>query len=127
MVIEGLYYTNEHEWLKLEGETATVGITDYAQNALGEITFIELPIVGKKVEKHGELAVIESSKAASEVYSPVAGEIVQANDSLDSEPELINKGCYEKGWICKLKVDSADVVKELMDSAAYQEYLSGID
>jgi len=126
-VIEGLYYTEQHEWVKVDGEIAVIGITDHAQDLLGEITYVELPEVGQEVGSGGELAVVESSKAASDVYSPVGGEVTEINETLESEPELINSDCYDDGWICKVKmVDSADA-EGLMSSADYEEFLKSAE
>ncbi|MHC4842956.1 MAG: glycine cleavage system protein GcvH, partial [Planctomycetota bacterium] len=110
MVVEGLLYTKEHEWAKVEDKIATVGITDYAQEQLGEVTFVELPEVGKELTLNDEIGVVESSKAASDVYSPMAGKIIEANSALESNPELINEDCYKKGWICKLETNDTSVL-----------------
>lgn len=126
MVVQELLYTKEHEWAKLEGDTAGVGITDYAQNQLGELTFVELPDVGKAVAQKAELAVVESSKAASDVYSPVTGKVTEVNSELDAKPELINEDCYNAGWICKIKITNTASLKNLMDSRQYEEYLKGL-
>jgi glycine cleavage system H protein len=126
MVIEGLYYTKEHEWAKIDGETATIGITHYAQEQLGEITFVELPEIGKKTEQKGELAVVESSKAASDVYCPVAGEVTGTNSDLESVPEKINEDCYNTGWICNMKITDKSTIDNLMDSKQYEAYLKGL-
>lgn len=124
MVIEGLYYTKEHEWARIEGETATIGITHYAQEMLGEITFVELPATGRQVEQKDELAVVESSKAASDVYSPVKGTVSEINSDLESTPEKINEDCYNTGWICTVEITDKSTVDNLMDSKQYEEYLS---
>ncbi len=121
MVIDGLYYTKEHEWVKIEGDVATIGIADHAQEALGEITYVELPETERVVSVGGELAVIESTKAASDVYSPVSGTIAEVNDTLESEPDLVNKDCYGKGWIVKLKVSDPSDIEKLMTAADYKE------
>lgn len=126
MVVEGLLYTKEHEWAKVDGDKATVGITDYAQDQLGELTFVELPEVGRQVEQKSELAVVESSKAASDVYSPVTGKVTEANGELESRPELINEDCYNGGWICRLQITDTASLKNLMDSKAYEQYLKGL-
>ncbi len=126
MVIEGLFYTEEHEWAKINGNTATIGITHYAQELLGEITFVELPAVGKEVEQKDELAVVESSKAASDVYSPIAGAVTKVNSDLESTPEQINQDCYNTGWICTMKVTDKSKIDNLMDSKQYEEYLKGL-
>ena len=126
MVIEGLFYTQEHEWAKVEGDTVTVGITHYAQDLLGEITFVELPAVGKEVQQKGELAVVESSKAASDVYAPVTGTVSNVNLDLESTPEKINQDCYNAGWICIMKITDKSTIDNLMDSKQYEEYLKGL-
>lgn len=126
MVIEGLLYSKDHEWAKIEGDIATVGITDYAQEMLGEITFVELPDVGKEFKEHDELAVVESSKAAGDVYSPVAGKTVEVNSDLESKPELINQDCYKAGWICKMSIIDSESTNKLMDAKQYEEYLKGL-
>jgi glycine cleavage system H protein len=126
MIPEKLYYTKDHEWAKIEKDIATVGITDHAQEALGEVTFVELPQAGKKLKQHGTIGSVESSKAASDVYSPVAGTVTEVNERLSSEPELINKDCYSAGWICKVRVSDLAGVKNLMDAKQYEEYLTTI-
>ncbi len=126
MVVKGLLYTKDHEWAKIEGKTAAVGITDYAQNQLGELVFVELPDVGKQVAQKGELAVVESTKAASDVYSPVAGKVTEVNTEVDGKPELINQDCYGKGWICRMEITDSASTKNLMNAAQYEEYLKGL-
>jgi len=119
-------YTNDHEWLKVEGDTAWVGITTYARHALGDLVFLELPEVGRKVNKGDDFAVVESVKAASEIYSPVAGEIVAVNDNLaDNLDDL--KEDIEKGWIVKVKMDNPDDAAALMDKGAYDSYVESLD
>jgi len=127
MVAEGLLYTKEHEWANVEGNMATVGITDYAQEQLGEIVFVELPDVGKQFKSNEELAVVESSKAASDVYAPLTGKVVEVNTNLDTSPELINEDCYGRGWICKLEITDEKSLEELMDARQYEEYLKGLE
>ncbi len=122
-VQQGLSYTRDHEWAKVEGDVATIGITDYAQEQLGEIVFVELPKVGKEFGVHKELAVVESSKAASDVYCPVAGKVTEVNSELETKPELINEDCYGRGWICKLKITDRKSLPDLMDAKKYEEYL----
>ncbi len=122
-VVEGLLYTKDHEWAQVDGDTATVGITDYAQEQLGELVFVELPAVGKEFGVHKELAVVESSKAASDVYSPVAGKVTGVNTELETKPELINEDCYNAGWICKLAITDKKSLDAMMDSKQYAEYL----
>ncbi len=125
MVIEGLLYTKDHEWAKIDADVATIGITDYAQQMLGELVFVELPEIGKQCAGHDELAVVESTKAANDIYSPVAGKVIDVNDELESRPELINQDCYSAGWICKLQITDIKSVESLMDSKQYEEYLAG--
>ena len=126
MVAKGLLYTRDHEWTQINESVATIGITDYAQQMLGELVFVELPPVGKTFAGHEEMAVVESTKTASDVYSPVAGEIVEVNSELESQPELVNEDCYKAGWICKLKIEDAKSVEGLMDSTEYETYLQGL-
>ena len=126
MVIEGLLYTKEHEWVKIEADIAVIGITDYAQQMVGEITFVELPAVGARFQLHGELGVVESSKVASDVYSPVTGKVVEVNSELESRPELINEDCYGAGWLCRLEISDDTSTNDLMDAKQYGEYLKGL-
>ena len=123
-VIPGLLYTKEHEWIKLEGTSATIGITDHAQKLLGEVTFVELPAVEAAFKRGDSLSVVESSKAASDVYSPVTGKVKEINSELESRPELINQSCYQDGWICKMTVTDPTSSKGLMDAKQYEKYLS---
>ncbi|MBN2133657.1 MAG: glycine cleavage system protein GcvH [Sedimentisphaerales bacterium] len=123
MVVEGLLYTKDHEWAKVEGDTVTMGITDYAQEQLGEIVFVELPEVGKEFDAHKEISVVESSKAAGDVYCPAAGRVSAVNEELTTRPELVNEDCYNTGWICKLTVTDAAALDDLMDVTKYEEYL----
>ncbi len=116
-------YTKDHEYVRVEGDIATVGITDYAQQALGDVVFVELPAVGKQLAKGAEAAVVESVKAASEVYAPVSGEVVAINDALPDEPATINEDPTGKGWFLKIKVENPAELAELMDEAAYQDFL----
>ena len=113
-----LQYLKSHEWLRLEGDTATVGITDFAQDQLGDVVFVELPTVGRVVKAGEAVAVVESVKTASDIYSPVSGEVIEVNTSLTDEPEKINAGPYSEGFLFKVKVSS--VGAELIDAAAYQ-------
>ncbi|HNY77473.1 MAG: glycine cleavage system protein GcvH [Sedimentisphaerales bacterium] len=123
MVVEGLLYTKDHEWAKVEGDVVTMGITDYAQEQLGELVFVELPQVGKQLVARKEIAVVESSKAAGDVYSPVTGTVTEVNSELGTKPELINEDCYKSGWICKLQVTDKKSLDNLMNAKKYQEYL----
>ncbi|MHC4759094.1 MAG: glycine cleavage system protein GcvH [Planctomycetota bacterium] len=126
MVVEGLLYTKEHEWAKVEGKTVIIGITDYAQEQLGEVTYIELPEVGKELEENDEIGVVESSKAASDVFTPVAGKVAEVNENLESKPELINEDCYKGGWLCKIEISEDSLPNSLMDSKQYDEYLKEV-
>jgi len=126
MVVEGLLYTKDHEWVKVEGDAAIMGITDYAQEQLGEIVFVELPEVGKEFGVHAEISVVESSKAAGDVYCPVAGKVSEVNEELNTKPELVNEDCYNAGWICKLTVGDKAVLDDLMDARKYEEFLSSL-
>jgi glycine cleavage system H protein len=126
VVKQGLLYTREHEWARIEGDIATIGITDHAQEALGEVTFVELPGIGKEFKPAAEMAVVESSKAASDVYSPVAGKVIEVNTELASHPSLVNEECYGSGWMVKLKVVGKDAGKGLLSPAEYEEYLKGL-
>ena len=126
MAVEGLLYTKDHEWARVEADIATIGITDYAQQMLGEIIFVELPAIGKEFAGHDELAVVESTKAANDIYSPVAGKVIEVNGELESQPELINQDCYNAGWICKLQITDTKSVESLMDSKQYEGYVGGL-
>ncbi|TXG83297.1 MAG: glycine cleavage system protein GcvH [Sphingomonadales bacterium] len=119
-----LYFTKDHEWLRVEGDVATFGITGYAQEQLGDVVFVELPAVGKTVAQGGDAAVVESVKAASDVYAPVSGEIVAVNDKLVDEPSLVNSAPEGEGWFAKLKLGNSGELDALMDAAAYQAYVA---
>lgn len=114
------YFTEEHEWLRVEGGEATVGITDHAQEQLGDLVFVELPEVGRKVAKGDAVVVVESVKAASDVYAPVDGEITAVNDGLSSDPSLVNSNATGSGWLWKMKIADESQLEGLMDEAAYK-------
>jgi glycine cleavage system H protein len=116
-------YTKSHEWVKVDGETATMGVSDFAQSELGDITYLELPEPGDSVTKSEPLGVIESVKAASDIYSPVTGEIVEANDSVVDAPESVNSSPYDDAWLVKIKLSDPSQIDELMDSAAYEKFV----
>ena len=120
---EELKYTEEHEWVLVEDDVVTVGITDFAQDQLGDVVFVELPEVGDSVEAGNTFGVVESVKAVSDVYSPVTGEIVEINESLPDEPEVVNTSPYEDGWMIKVKLSDVSSIDDLMDVAAYQEFV----
>jgi glycine cleavage system H protein len=121
-----LKFTEEHEWIRLEGDIATVGITDYAQNQLGDVVYVELPKPGQKVEKGKQAAVVESVKAASEVFAPVTGEVVEANQALVDEPATINADPMGKGWFMKLRLADTSQLDGLMDEAGYKKFTEGL-
>jgi glycine cleavage system H protein len=117
-------YTKEHEWVNVEGGVATIGITDYAQTELGDVVFAELPKVGAKLEAGKSFGNVESVKAVSEIYAPVAGEVTAANEDLTKTPELINSDPHGKGWLVKVKLANAADVNSLMDAAAYEAFIA---
>ena len=119
-----LRFTQDHEWVSVEGDVATVGITAYAADQLGDVVFVEVPEVGKTVGKGDPLAVVESVKAASDVYAPVSGEVVEANAALADAPETVNAEPERGGWFAKLKLKDAAEVEDLMDRAAYEAFLA---
>ena len=120
------YFTDEHEWIDLEGDTATVGITDYAQGQLGDIVFVELPSVGTMLEKGKDAAVVESVKAASDVYAPISGEVTDANGALEDDPALVNSSPEEDGWFFRMTVSDKSQLEGLMDQAAYKSFCDGL-
>jgi len=122
-----LYFTTEHEWINVEGNEGTVGITDYAQHALGDIVFVELPQSGTKVTKGGDAAVVESVKAASDVYSPVSGDVTALNDAIVETPALVNEAPEAAGWFFKVTLSDPAELEGLMDRAAYDEYVAGLE
>jgi glycine cleavage system H protein len=116
-------YTKEHEWVRVEDDVATIGITNYAQEQLGDVVFVELPEVDSEVEPGNEFAVVESVKAASEVYSPIGGTVVEVNEDLAAKPGLVNEDAEGEGWFVKVKLSDPDEVDELMDAPAYKAYV----
>ncbi|MCP4563201.1 MAG: glycine cleavage system protein GcvH [Bosea sp.] len=119
-------YTKDHEYIRIEGDTGTVGITDYAQGQLGDVVFVELPTVGKALAKGGEAAVVESVKAASEVYAPVSGEVVAVNSELEAAPGTVNEDPAGKGWFVKIKLTNAGELDGLLSEAEYQDYVKSL-
>jgi glycine cleavage system H protein len=117
-----VYYTKEHEWIRVEGDQATVGITDFAQGQLGDVVFVELPEAGRQVSKSGEAAVVESVKAASDVYSPVSGEVTDANQALVDDPSLANSDPEGEGWFFRLRLSDPSELDGLMDAEAYKSF-----
>jgi glycine cleavage system H protein len=120
---QNLKYSKEHEWVKVEGQTVTVGITDYAQDSLGDVVYVELPQEGAAVAKDETFGVIESVKAVSDLYSPVSGKIAEVNDSIIDNPEVINEDPYGEAWILKVELDSPDELDGLLSSDDYQQYI----
>jgi glycine cleavage system H protein len=118
-----VYFTKEHEWIRVEGDTATVGISDHAQEQLGDIVFAEVPETGKRLSKGQEAAVVESVKAASDVYSPVSGEVTQGNSKVADDPSIVNSDPEGEGWFFKIRLDDPGEVEGLMDEAAYRDWL----
>jgi len=120
-------YTKDHEYIRVDGDVAVVGITDYAQSQLGDVVFVELPAAGKSFGKGEQVAVVESVKAASEVYAPVSGEVVEVNSELEGAPAMVNEDSAGKGWFVKIRVADQGELAALMDEAAYSEYLKTLD
>jgi glycine cleavage system H protein len=120
-------FTKEHEWVRMDGDVAVVGISEYAQEQLGDIVFVDLPQVGATLEKGSEAAVIESVKAASEVYAPAAGEVIEVNEALADEPGKVNASALGDGWLFKIRCAAAAAPQGLMDAAAYKTYVEGLD
>ncbi len=121
-----LYFTKDHEWISVEGGAATVGITDYAQAALGDVVFVEVPAAGTVVAKGKEAAVVESVKAASDVYAPVSGEVVEGNAAIEADPSLVNSAPEGEGWFFKLTLTDLSELDGLMDAASYKDYVSSL-
>ena len=121
------YFTEEHEWVEVEGDTATIGITDYAQSQLGDLVFVEVPGAGTELAKGAEAAVVESVKAASDVYSPVSGTGTEGNTALEDDPSLVNSAAEGEGWFYKLTITDAGELDGLMDEAAYKEFVATLD
>jgi glycine cleavage system H protein len=120
------YFTEEHEWVEVEGDIATVGITEYAQEQLGDVVFVDVPAEGKQFDKGDEAAVVESVKAASDVFSPVSGTIVEGNDVLADEPGLVNSDPEGDGWFFKVELSDPSELEALMDEAAYKKFVAGL-
>ncbi len=120
--MSGLKYTKEHEWVRLDGDVATVGISDFAQSQLGDVVFVELPEVGTQVKRDGNAAVVESVKAASDVFAPVSGEVVEVNGALEEAPQLVNESPVGDGWFMKIRLSDPSELDALMDEAAYADF-----
>ena len=126
-IMSDIRFTDEHEWIRVDGDTGTVGITDYAQEQLGDIVHVELPEIGRTVDKGAEAAVVESVKAASEVYAPAAGEVIAANEGLVEDPALVNTDPMGEGWFFRLRLNNTGELAALMDEAAYKSFCEGLD
>lgn len=124
--MSGERYTKDHEYVRVDGDVGVIGITDYAQAQLGDIVFVELPAAGKRVAKGEQLAVIESVKAASEVYAPISGEVLEANAEIEAAPDSVNEDALGKGWLVKLRIADAAELDELLDEAAYRAFLDSL-
>ena len=120
-VMEGLYYSESHEWVRVEGNEGTIGITDYAQNALGNVVYVDLPEVDDEVEAGEEFGAVESVKAASDLYAPVSGTVIEVNEALENAPELVNQDAYEN-WIIKVELSDKAELEQLMDAKTYEEF-----
>jgi len=125
-VVDHLLYTKDHEWVNIDGNEATIGISDYAQENLGDITFVELPNAGDEIEQFEEFASVESVKAASDIFSPMSGKITAVNEDLNEEPGLINKSPYESGWIAKVKISDKEGQSNLMTADEYRKFLESV-
>ena len=126
-VPEGLYYSKDHEWLRVEGDTGTVGITDHAQNSLGDVVYVELPKAGESFSAHDTFGSVESVKAVSELFLPVAGEVTEVNESLTEEPEKVNNEPYGAGWIQRVKLSNRGEVDSLLSAAEYEDYIGSLE
>jgi glycine cleavage system H protein len=120
-------YSEEHEWIRMDGDIGTVGISDYAQGALGDVVFVEMPEVGTTLDQNAEVGVIESVKAASEIYTPVSGEVIAINDAVDGDPSLVNTDPLGEGWLFQIKLSNADELDGLANQEAYDKFLEGLD
>jgi len=121
------FYSKDHEWVKIEGEEAVIGITDFAQKQLGDVVYVELPPVGTQLDIHQTIGVVESVKAVSDVYSPVSGEVIAVNENLNDSPEMLNQDPHGKGWIIRLKIRDKSDTEKLMTVADYEKFLEGIE
>lgn len=119
-------YTKEHEWIKIDGDSGVIGITDHAQHALGDVTFVDLPKIGAQAKQFDTLMTVESVKAASDIYAPLSGEVTQVNTALENNPGLINQSCYEDGWLARIRIKDAGEKNNLMDSRTYQKHVEGL-
>ena len=119
-------YTEDHEWVEVDGDAGVIGISDYAQEQLGDVVFVELPEIGKILDQRDEAAVVESVKAAAEVYTPVSGEVIEVNEELNSDPSLVNTDAFGEGWFVKLRLSDPTELEDLMDEATYKTFVEGL-
>ena len=126
-IIDHYLYTKEHEWISIEENIGTVGITEYAQSALGDITYVELPQPDQEVDQFEQFVSVESVKAASDIFCPMSGRVVEINEKLEETPALINKDCYDKGWIAKIEIKDSDEATHLMSAEDYRTYVESLD
>lgn len=122
---ENLRYTKDHEWVSLAGDRARIGITDYAQEALTDVVYVELPEVGEEFAEHDSMGVVESVKSVSDIFAPLAGKVVAVNSDLDESPELLNQDPYGKGWFCEMEIADPKAVEKLLDAAGYKKVIQG--
>jgi glycine cleavage system H protein len=127
MYPDDYYYTKDHEWVKIDGDKARVGITDFAQKQLGDVVYVELPQAGAQLEFHQSMGVIESVKAVSDIFSPVSGEVIGTNEELNESPELINEDPHAKGWIVEIMIKGEADVEKLMSASEYEKFLEGLE
>lgn len=120
-----LKYTKEHEWIKIEGNIGTIGITEFAQDQLGDVVFVELPPVGRQLKAHEQFGVVESVKTVSDLYCPVSGKVVEVNTALESEPELVNQGAYEAGWMVRIELSNPAELDDLLSCDVYETFVKG--
>ncbi len=126
-IIDHYLYTKEHEWISIEDNIGTIGITDYAQNALGDITYVELPQEDQEVDQFEQFVSLESVKAASDIFSPMSGRVIEINEKLEENPGLINKSCFDKGWIAKIEIKDMEESSNLMSADDYRAYLESLE
>jgi glycine cleavage system H protein len=124
---ENLRYSKDHEWVSVTGEVASIGITDYAQHSLGDVVYVDMPRVGDKFSTHEAFGSVESVKAVSEIFTPIAGEIIEVNDGLNDTPESVNNDPYSSGWMIKIKMDNPNEADKLLSSVEYEEYLASTE
>jgi glycine cleavage system H protein len=127
MYPDNFFYSKDHEWLKIEGEKGTVGITEFAQKQLGDVVYVELPQRGAQLDFHQSLGVIESVKAVSDIYSPISGEIIEVNEELNESPELVNDDPHGRGWIVRIKIKDESEIEKLMSASEYEKFLEGLE